>query len=80
MTTSIIEKTKISKNYQVMIPTKIRKYFDIKPGDEIIWTIIDGKLKVKIISKRKNSLLNLIGKLDMGKTDASKDVDDIVNR
>lgn len=78
MKTLIIKKAKISKNYQVVIPVEIRKHLNIKSGDEILWDIIDGKLKVKIFSKRKNALLDLIGKLDMGETDASKDIDEVV--
>ncbi|MGQ4834033.1 MAG: AbrB/MazE/SpoVT family DNA-binding domain-containing protein [Candidatus Asgardarchaeia archaeon] len=78
MKVAILEKAKISKNYQVVIPSEIRRYFNVKPGDEVIWAIIDGKLKVKIVSKRKRPLVDLIGALDMGETDASKDIDDVV--
>jgi len=80
MKTVILKKTKVSKNYQVIIPVEIRKHLNIKPGDEILWAIIENNLRVKIFSKRKNALVDLIGKLDMGETDASKDADEIVSK
>ena len=30
-------KTKISQGYQVVVPAKIRKNLNLKPGDEITW-------------------------------------------
>ena len=80
MKTVILKKTKVSKNYQVVIPAEIRKHLNIKPGDEILWTIIENKLRVKVFSKRKEALVDLIGKLDMGKTDTTRDIDEIVSK
>ncbi|MGQ4914331.1 MAG: AbrB/MazE/SpoVT family DNA-binding domain-containing protein [Candidatus Asgardarchaeia archaeon] len=75
----IIEKSKISKSYQVIIPSKIRKLLKLKPGDILIWTFIDGKITVDVLRDNAEEILKLLGKVDMGPTNATEDIDEIVS-
>lgn len=75
----IIEKSKISKGYQVIVPSKIRKLLKLKPGDILIWTVIDEKIVVDVIRDNAEEILKILGKVDMGSTNAAEDIDIVVN-
>ncbi|MCD6514359.1 MAG: AbrB/MazE/SpoVT family DNA-binding domain-containing protein [Candidatus Odinarchaeota archaeon] len=75
----IIEKSKISKRFQVAVPAKIRKALNLKVGDVLIWTFVDGKLMIDVIRDNAKDILKLLGKVDMGPTNAAEDIDTIVN-
>lgn len=40
-----MEKTKVTQKYQTTIPKKIREILNIKPGEEVEWYFIQGKVK-----------------------------------
>ena len=49
---------KVSGKGQVVIPKEIRERFNIKPGDTIVFKMIDGKVIIeKIIEKRMKDTL-----------------------
>ncbi|MFQ6050370.1 MAG: AbrB/MazE/SpoVT family DNA-binding domain-containing protein [Candidatus Hydrothermarchaeota archaeon] len=73
----VCEKTKISKGFQVVIPSKIRKEFGLEPEDEVVWILEDKKLSISFRKKKKLSAL--IGKIDMGETDPQM-IDEVVYR
>lgn len=75
----IIEKSKISKRFQVVVPAKIRKALNLKVGDVLIWTFVDGKLMIDAIHDNAKDILKLLGKVDMGPANAAEDIDTIVN-
>ena len=75
----IVERTKISKGNQVVVPSKIRKKFDVGEGDEVLWTLIGDSLILKFVKRKKRSLSSLLGKIDMGVTNAVEDHDEIIN-
>jgi AbrB family looped-hinge helix DNA binding protein len=55
--------TKISKGFQTVVPSEIRKRFNVGPGDVMEWiTTTEG---VKIRFRKKVSLLDIAG---IGKT------------
>lgn len=48
----MISTTKLSKGYQTVVPSEIRKKLDIKPDDLIKWEIVnDNEVKVKFEKK-----------------------------
>ncbi len=55
--------TKISKGFQTVVPSEIRKEYNVGPGDVIEW--ISTKEGVKIRFRKKLSLLDIAG---VGKT------------
>lgn len=48
-----MEKTKVTQKYQTTIPKKIREILDIKPGEEVEWYIIQGKIILQASPKVK---------------------------
>ena len=75
----LVGKSKISKRYQVVVPSKIRKALNLKPGDILPWKVIDGKLTVEIIKDTTKEILDSLGKVGMGPTNPAKDIDEVVN-
>jgi AbrB family looped-hinge helix DNA binding protein len=51
--------TKISKGYQTVIPSKIRKAHNIKPGDILDWTETEKGILVQ--PRKKRTLQDITG-------------------
>ncbi|HUV83621.1 MAG TPA: AbrB/MazE/SpoVT family DNA-binding domain-containing protein [archaeon] len=51
--------TKISKGYQTVIPSKIRKAYNIKPGDILDWTETEKGILVQ--PRKKRTLQDITG-------------------
>ncbi len=73
-----VEKTRLSRGNQVVVPARLRKMFGLKEGDEVVWAVLGGEVQVKFVRRRRNALTGLIGKLDMGHTNPDL-LDDIVS-
>jgi AbrB family looped-hinge helix DNA binding protein len=73
-----VEKTRLSRGNQVVVPAKLRKRFGLKEGDEVVWALLGEEVHVKFVRKRRNALTDLIGKLDMGRTNPDL-IDEIVS-
>jgi bifunctional DNA-binding transcriptional regulator/antitoxin component of YhaV-PrlF toxin-antitoxin module len=52
-------RTKISKGYQVVVPSELRKRYDISIGDEVLWEISNNGVSVQL--HKKPSLSNIVG-------------------
>ncbi|MGQ9720527.1 MAG: AbrB/MazE/SpoVT family DNA-binding domain-containing protein [Candidatus Jordarchaeum sp.] len=62
----VIKKLRISKGYQVAVPSETRERHGLEPGDEIVW--IDTGEEIFIRPLKKNArLTDLIGKYDTEK-------------
>ena len=64
----------------MVVPSKIRKKFEVREGDEVIGALIGEKLVVKFVKRKERSLSSLLGKIDMGVTDAVKNHDELINK
>ncbi len=62
--------TKISKGLQTVVPSEIRKKFDVGPGDIIEWK--PTKKGAEIMFRKKVSFEDIAGIIDGPKTDAVK--------
>ena len=51
-------RTRISKGYQVVVPSQLRRIFNVKIGDEVVWIV--GKDEVKAQFRKKPSLENIV--------------------
>lgn len=61
--TIVIKKLRISKGYQVAVPSETREKHGLEPGDEIVW--IDTGEEIFIRPLKKNAkLTDIIGKYD----------------
>lgn len=63
----MLSKTVISKGYQTVVPSKIRKIYKIKPGDVLEWRESENGILVQL--RRKRTLKDIIG-LVKGEGDA----------
>jgi AbrB family looped-hinge helix DNA binding protein len=61
-------KTKISKGFQTVVPSEIRKKFNIGPGDQLEWILSNDEVKLKF--RKKVSIEDIMGMLDLPETDA----------
>jgi AbrB family looped-hinge helix DNA binding protein len=52
-------RTNISKGYQVVVPSDLRRTFNLEEGDEVIWTLQKGKVLARF--RKKSTLTNIIG-------------------
>lgn len=50
-----MEAVTISSKYQVVIPREVRKQFDLKPGQKIMFIPYDGTLRVVIVPPIKKA-------------------------
>lgn len=75
-----IKITKVSGGFQTVLPAEIRDKFDVGPGDEVIWTMIEDEIFVRVRKKgRTDSLASLIGAFPTTKkTDATMEIDTVV--
>jgi len=75
-----IKTTKVSGGFQTVLPAEIRKKFGVGPGDEVIWTMIEDEIFVRIRKKgRIDPLVKLIGAFPTTKkADATMEIDAVV--
>ncbi len=57
--TIMLDETVISKGYQTVVPSKIRKAHDIVPGDVLEW--IDSEKGIIVQPRKKRTLKDIIG-------------------
>ncbi|MDP3105718.1 MAG: AbrB/MazE/SpoVT family DNA-binding domain-containing protein [Candidatus Methanoperedens sp.] len=55
----MFDETVISKGYQTVVPSKIRKAHDIVPGDVLEW--IDSEKGIIVQPRKKRTLKDIIG-------------------
>ncbi len=60
--------TKISKGFQTVVPSEIRKKFDVGPGDILVWKSTDDGVVVRF--RKKVTIEDVFGVIDGPKTDA----------
>ena len=51
-------RTKISKGYQVVVPSELRKRYDVTVGDEVLWEISSRGVSVEL--HKKPSLSDIV--------------------
>jgi len=75
-----IKTTKVSSGFQTVLPAEIREKFDVGPGDEVVWTMIEDEIFVRIRKKgRMDPLARLIGAFPTTKkADATMEIDAVV--
>lgn len=63
-------KTKISSGFQTVVPSSIRKKFQVGPGDLVEWLPTDTGVELRF--RKKVKIENISGIVDIKKTDAVK--------
>lgn len=62
-------RTKISKGYQVVVPSELRKRFEVTVGDEVLWEISNKGVSIQL--QKKPSLENIVALGRSGKRSSS---------
>ncbi|MHB1868285.1 MAG: AbrB/MazE/SpoVT family DNA-binding domain-containing protein [Nitrososphaerales archaeon] len=52
-------RTKISKGYQVVVPSQLRKRYKVSVGDEVLWEISNKGVSIQV--RKKPSLGEIVG-------------------
>jgi len=60
--------TKISKGFQTVVPSKIRKKFDVGPGDILEWKTTESGVEIRF--RKKVTIEDIFGMVDGPKTNA----------
>jgi AbrB family looped-hinge helix DNA binding protein len=60
----MLSETKVSKKYQTVVPSKVRKDYDIEPGDTLEWEEAGQKIVVKV--RKRVSLDDITGLISVG--------------
>ncbi len=55
----MLSETKVSSKYQTVVPSKIRKQYDVEPGDILEWEEADEGVLVKF--RKRRTLKDIIG-------------------
>ena len=60
----MISKTKISKGNSTIVPSEIRKRFDINPGDILVWVVRGDK--IELTPRKRVTFDDIIGIIEVG--------------
>ena len=60
----MISKTKISDGNSTVLPSRIRKQLDLKPGDILEWDLEDSV--IRIVARKRTRLESIVGLIDKG--------------
>ena len=60
--------TKISRGFQTVVPSDIRKRFDVGPGDILEWITTENGAEIKF--RKKVTIDDIFGMVDGPETDA----------
>lgn len=55
----MLSETKVSSKYQTVVPSKVRKQYDVEPGDILEWEEADEGVLVKF--RKRRTLKDIIG-------------------
>jgi bifunctional DNA-binding transcriptional regulator/antitoxin component of YhaV-PrlF toxin-antitoxin module len=74
-------KTKISKGYQTVFPSEIRRKIGGEPGDEIIWSVIGDDVYLHVKKHgNEDPIKALIGAFETTtEDDSTRDLDHAIN-
>lgn len=74
-------KTKISKGFQTVVPSEIRRMVQGEPGDEIIWSVVGDEIFIRIVKLQpKDRLFKIVGKYATShKDNATENIDKVVS-
>ncbi len=71
-------RTRISRGYQVVVPSEVRRKFDVGTGDEVIWVMDEGGVRTDF--RKRPSIENLIGLGKSGKKESSVALKKVIQR
>ena len=73
----IVRRLKVSRGFQVTLPSESREKHKLKPGDEVVWIDTGSEIFVRPLKKAK--LTDIIGKYETKEFDSVLEHDEVVS-
>ena len=73
----IVRRLKVSRGFQVTVPSESREKHKLKPGDEVVWIDTGSEIFVRPLKKAK--LTDIIGKHETKEFDSVLEHDEVVS-
>ncbi|RLI44162.1 hypothetical protein DRO64_04465 [Candidatus Bathyarchaeota archaeon] len=73
----IVRRLKVSRGFQVTLPSESREKHELKPGDEVVWIDTGSEIFVRPLKKAK--LTDIIGKYETKEFDSVLEHDEVVS-
>ncbi|TKT75373.1 type II toxin-antitoxin system PrlF family antitoxin [Aquamicrobium sp. LC103] len=54
--------SKVTSKGQTTIPVEVREYLGLKPGDQLVYSVRDGKVELRARNLRAIDLVGMLGK------------------
>ena len=73
----IVRRLRVSKGFQVTVPSETREKYGLKPGDEVVWVDTGREIFVRPLKKAK--LTDIIGRYETERFDSVLEHDEVVS-
>lgn len=75
----VVKKLRVSKGFQVTVPSETREKYGLEPGDEVVWVDTGKEIFVRPLGKAVK-LTDIVGKYETGKEfDSVLEHDEVVS-
>jgi len=76
--TIVVKKLRISKGFQVTVPSETRMKHGLEPGDEVIWVDTGEEIFVRPLG-RTAKLTDIVGRYETEEFDSVSEHDEVVS-
>lgn len=73
----VVKRLRVSKGFQLTLPSETREKYGLKPGDEIVW--IDTGREIFVRPLKAAKLTNIIGKYETEEFDSVLEHDEVIS-
>jgi len=73
----VVKRLRVSKGFQVTVPSETREKYGLKPGDEVVWVDTGREIFVRPLKKAK--LTDIIGRYETERFDSVLEHDEVVS-
>jgi len=74
----VVKRLRVSKGFQVTVPSETREKYGLKPGDEVVWVDTGREIFVRPL-KKEVKLTDVIGRYETGEFDSVLEHDEVVS-
>ena len=74
----VVKRLRVSKGFQVTVPSESREKYGLKPGDEVVWVDTGREIFVRPL-KKGAKLTDIIGRYETEEFDSVLEHDEVVS-